>query len=111
MMKKIKTLAGKAKKNSNLVTLILVTYMAYTFSKWHSIASIDRFINLLVIALIMAVNIKFYLIYANLGSFDEEVAKESIECTYKHEKRAYNNLVRISLWMGIIILAGKLFLS
>jgi hypothetical protein len=111
MMKKIKTLAGNAKKKSNLVTLVLIAYMAYTFSEWHSIASLDRFINLLIVTLIMAVNIKFYLIYSNLGSIDDEVAKASIERTYIYEKREYNNLVRISLWMGIVILIGKLFLS
>lgn len=110
-MKKIKTLAGKAKKTSNLVTLVLIAYMAYTFSKWHGIANLDRFINLLIIILIMAINIKFYLLYANLSSLDNGVAKANIERTYKHEKREYNNLVRISLWMGIILLIGKLFLS
>jgi hypothetical protein len=109
-MKKTKTLAGKAKKASNVVTLILIAYMAYTFSKWQGIASFDRFINLLIIALIIAINIKFYLIYANLGSADNGAANTNIEGTYKLEKREYNNLARISLWMGIILLMGKLFL-
>lgn len=110
-MKKIKVLAGKAKKASNIVTLVLVAYLAYIFSIWHGIEGIDRFINLLIIILIMAINIKFYLIYANLGSFDNGAAKANIEGTYKHEKREYNNLARISLWMGIILLMSKMFLS
>ena len=110
-MKKVKTLASKAKKASNLVTLTLILYMAYTFSMWHGIGSFDRFINLLIMALIIAINIKFYLIYANLhGTLDED-AKSSVERTYKYEKKEYNNLARISLWMGIIILIEKLFLN
>ena len=110
MLKKVKTLGGKAKKASNLVTLTLIVYMAYTFSVWHGIDSFDRFINLLITVLIIAINVKFYLIYANLHSMDDEVAKPSTERTYKYEKKEYNNLVRISLWMGIIILIGKLLI-
>lgn len=110
-MKKIKTLAGKAKKASNLTTFVLIAYMTYTLGKWNGIAGLDRFINLLIMVLILAINIKFYLIYANLDSSDAEVIKVDVERTYKHEKREYSNLTRISLWMGAILLIGKLFLS
>jgi hypothetical protein len=85
--------------------------MAYTFSKWHKVAGFDRLINLLIISLIMAINIKFYLIYANSNSFDKDTDDVSIERTYKYEKREYNNLVRATLWMGIILLTGKLIFS
>ena len=110
-MKKVKKLASKAKKASNLTTLALILYMAYTFGTWHGIAGIDRFINLLIIILVLAVNIKFYLIFANLDSPDDEVAVTSIERAYKHERKEYNNLVRISLWIGIILFIWKVFLS
>ena len=110
-MKKIDKIARKAKKASNITTLVLMAYLAFTLSKWHSIAGFDRFIDLLIFILILAVNIKFYLIYANLGDFGNEAVSKDIELSYKHASSEYNNLVRISLWMSIILLVGKLFLS
>jgi hypothetical protein len=110
-MKKIKALARKAKKASNITTMALIAYLAFTISSWHSIAGLDRFINLLIFILILAVNIKFYLIYANLGGFEHEAVKKDIELSYKHANREFDSLMKISLWMSIILIIGKLILN
>jgi hypothetical protein len=110
-MKYVKDFTAKSKMTSNLATMTFIAYMAYTFSQWHRIASFDRFINLLTIIFIMAINIKFYLIYTNLSSFDKETDDLTIMQTYKQEKREYNKLVRASLWMGIILLIGRLLFT
>jgi hypothetical protein len=58
----------------------------------------------------MAINIKFYLIYTNLSSFDKEAEAFMSKKAYKQEKREYNNLVRAALWMGVALLIGKVLL-
>ncbi|MDF2530802.1 MAG: hypothetical protein K0Q65_383 [Clostridia bacterium] len=109
-MKYIKDFTAKAKFTSNLTTTFFIAYMAYTFSKWHRITGFDRLINLLIIILIIAINIKFYLIYTNLSSFDKEAEAFMSKKAYKQEKREYNNLVRAALWMGVALLIGKVLL-
>jgi hypothetical protein len=110
-VKKMEKLARKAKKASNITTLVLMIYLAFTLSKWHSIAGLDRFIDLLIFILILAVNIKFYLTYANLGGFKSDAIDKDIELSYKHASREYHSLMRIALWMGIILFVGKLLIN
>lgn len=110
-MESIKNFTAKAKLTSNMTTLIFAAYMAYTFSLWHKVAGFDRLINIVILILIMAVNIKFYLIYANLNDLKSSIDKKVIERTYKYEKREYNNLIRASLWMGIFFIVGRLIFS
>jgi len=101
-------LALKVKKTSNIITIGLLAFIAYTISQWQHSMSIDNFINVVILMMIMMLNMRTYLIYINLRS---PVAEEKLDLVYRSGKREYYQLLRLSLWMSVILIAAKLVSS
>ena len=108
LIKRVRTFAVHVNRISNISTVVLLAIMAYTISQWQGSMDIDNFSNVLVMLLVLTINIKFYKIYLSISSFKNETADASTERVYKHQKREYYKLLRISLWIAIVFLIAKL---
>lgn len=110
-VKEMKTFAAKVKMTANLATLIFIASMTYTVSQWHSAMYIDNLSNILVMVLIMVINLRFYQVYQNIMSLNKGADKIFNEGIYKREKRMYQRLLRISLWMGLVLIIASLLVK
>ncbi len=108
IQKKMTALAKQVRRTSNITTLLLLGLIAYTIYGWQASIGIDRAINILIMILVMAVNIKFYLIHANLNSEEDSVVELHAERRYKEKKNEYEQFLRTFLWMGAALLLIKL---
>ena len=103
----IRLLARQAKRTSNIVTLVLLVVSAYTFHQWPSAMGIDRLINAFILLLIMVINIRLYLIYANLSDM-VKIENLQLKRRYRQYKKEYRQLARLSLGMSMVLIVIKL---
>lgn len=108
VQKKMRLLARQIRRSSNTTTLLLVGLVSYTIYQWHSLMGIDKVIHALIIFLVMAVNIRFYLLHANLSSEEADVIELHMEKRYKEKKGEYEQFQRLSLWMAAALVLIKL---
>lgn len=108
VQRKMAVLAKQVRKTSNITTLLMLGLIAYTIYRWQDVMAIDKAIHVLMLLLLMAINIKFYLMYANLSSEEEDAIELHMEKRYKEKKTEYEQFLRISLWMGAALILIKL---
>lgn len=102
---------SRVRWTSNISSAVFIAYMAYAINGWHRLGGFDNFMNVLVMALILAVNIKFYIIYWNLSSQEGTLENSSVHDILRRSKNEYQQLMKASLWMMGILLIIKFVLK
>jgi hypothetical protein len=110
-MKDVKKFIGQVNLTCNLCTFTFIAYMAYAIYKWQKISGFDNLMNFLVLGFIMAINIKFYLIYAEISSLRVGINDSAEKHKYNDQRKEYRQLARASLWMAIIFAIIKITLK
>lgn len=110
LMKKVKIFSGKVKAASNIATVIFLLALTYFLSQWHKASGFDSFINLLMAAMVLAVNIRFYRIHLELRNAEELTEETEIRLTYKLQKKEYRDWLLASIAIFMILALLKFIL-
>lgn len=109
--KKVIVFHSKVKAVSNIATLLFLTAMTYSLYQWHRVSGFESFTDLLITAMTLVINIKFYRIYIVLRNTAELTEESKLQSIYRRQKQEYKEWFYISSAMLIILILLRLILG